>query len=326
MAVPNSFIMEWPGMRTLCLRFVVVLVGAVAIACGSSTGPSNGNNPGSNGSGVFTATVDGQSFVAGSTGLSATPSSAVPGSVVLSGTQLSGTSTTTLSLLLGFLSGPGTYPLGVNQSTTPGGTLLVQTTSTGAFGNFSTGFSGAAGTVTITALTSTQIIGTFQATVPPQLGQSGASKTVTNGTFNMTMTGFVAATSVNPGSTLQATLGGTPFNGATVTGTGSGGAFSIVATTTSSGGTNGSVSMVTTQTVSAGSSFPFQPPAGGGASVVVSVVQGAKSFGGGGPGDLGSVTIASISGGFVKGIFSGTLGGASGSLSITGGAFNIKIQ
>jgi hypothetical protein len=36
--------------------------------------------------------------------------------------------------------------------------------------------------------------------------------------------------------------------------------------------------------------------------------------------------MASISGGFVKGIFSGTLAGPSGPLSITGGAFNVKVQ
>jgi len=158
------------------MRKTVLLLLCFVAACGggssSTTGPTGGTT-----NGTFTATIDGQAWVS-TTNQTATSSSAnaVPGSVTLTGTKVvSATNYTTITLALGYLTGPGTYPLGVNQGTTAGGTGIVFATVGSAISTWSTNLLGNAGTVTITSLTSSRIAGTLQFTAPPQSFSSQAA-------------------------------------------------------------------------------------------------------------------------------------------------------
>lgn len=303
-------------MRAAFVRLGLCALIAAVTAC-HSTSPSG------TGSGSFTATLDGVNWASAASLITVSgANSVVPGSIIISGTQTSGTSTISVSLLLGYIPGvaPPSLPFGVNQATTAGGTGLVQSTTSSTFANWSTGFSGAAGTVSITGITSSQISGTFQFTAPPQLGQTGASKVVTNGKFTVPLSGFVVAPASTPGSVVTASLGGSPFNAATITGTAA--PVSFLGTSTSATNVTSSVDLIMSGTIVAGTSYPLTTPQGGGSYASILVTVGSSSFGGA-SGDSGSVFISSISGGRASGTFSGTL---SGGLSVTGGTFNVKIQ
>jgi len=307
-------------------RFAIplTLLALVASCSSSPTGPSDG-------SGTFTATIDGSNFTASSSANAATAngSATVPGFVVIQGTQItSTTNVTTISIELGFIAGTGTYPLGVNQDTTAGGGATVSVSTSGSFKSWNTDLDGAAGTIVITKLTSTEIAGTFNFTAPRALGQSGADTTVANGKFDVPLSSFVAASSTNPGNLFKITsLGGSAFNGATIVFQGSASSFGFTATTTKT--VNGSlvttsVFLGSTGTITAGTSYPISTPAGGGPYISILATIGSATFGapGGQPGDNGTVTISSNSGGRLKGTFSGNL---QSGLSIVGGTFDVKI-
>ena len=170
-----------PGLAAL------VMLSLLSVACGSSTGPGGGGG-GGGGNGPMTATIDGQSWTAESNTFQVTSDNTLPGYLILSGLQLNGTDYTTLSLYLGFISGPGTYPLGVNQGTTPGGGGGVIVKVGATLNIYAVDFTGDRGSVTITSLTATRIAGTFNFVAPPSLG-SGAPgvKTVTNGSFDVAL-------------------------------------------------------------------------------------------------------------------------------------------
>jgi len=292
---------------------------SLSVACGSSN--TNPTTPGgATGNDVFTAFVDGGSFSAPAAGISATASSAEPGSVRISATSGSGLTFITVILNLGFLNGPGTYPLGVSQSTTPGGTVQMLTGANGAVSSFTTPLSGAAGSLIVTSLTGTQIAGTFQVVVPATPPEAGMTQTVSGGTFNVPIAGgFVPATPANPGSTITATLNGTSFVAGTVAGAVSGSDFSLNGSATSAAGATSSIAFVFPQT-SVGT-YPWFSTTG--PAVTVTVVVNGASYGGGTPGDTGSVTIASDSvAGVVQGSFSGTL---TRGLTIANGQFTITL-
>ncbi|HEY9384930.1 MAG TPA: hypothetical protein VIP80_15580 [Gemmatimonadales bacterium] len=289
--------------------FVLVLLGG----CGSST-----TGPGGNGIGTFSAVIDGVAWTSDALTLQVATSQSVPGYQLISGTKVSGQNYVNIMLTLGYIGGTGTYPLGVNQGTNAGGSGAVTSQTGGVLGLWNTGFSGAAGTVTITSLTSTRMAGTFQFTAPPQLGSTATgNRVVTNGVFDVPLgTGFVVAPANNRGSKISATIGGAAWNGATVVGLGTGGAFSL-------GGTSSSYNLsFTTQTVvSAGNTYPF----GSGFSVTAS--NGSTSWGA--LGSTGTVTITSLANGRAVGTFAGTLvgnAGAPGPLVFTNGSFDVRID
>jgi hypothetical protein len=291
------------------LRFQFLMLAAFAAACGGSDSTGPGNN-----SAAFTANIDGVAWQADQTGLVVSSGgAATPGSVIISGTQLeSTTSYRSISLLLGFITGPGTYPLGVNLGTSGGGAgqvLVVNgTTST----SYITPFSGNAGTIQITSLGS-NIAGTFSFVAPPTLG-GGASKTVTNGSFDVTLpANFVAATTAGRGSTLSATLGGTAWNAATVVGIGPASSFGV------SAATDAYTLTMTPLTPIAAGSYSI------GTQVQILVIQSGTGSGWGYSGSTGTVTFTAV-GPRVTGTFSGTLvDGTGGSLVITNGTFDVKL-
>src|SRR4029079_16671896 len=112
---------------------------------------------------------DGVAWASDPLALQVTGNQAVPGTQLILGTKLTGgQDSRNVTRTLGYLSGPGTYPLGVNQGTTAGGSGAVTIQQGGVLGLWNTVCSGSAGTITITSLTSTRMTGTFQFTAPPQ--------------------------------------------------------------------------------------------------------------------------------------------------------------
>jgi len=184
-----------------------------AVGCGggsSTTGPG-----GSSGKARYymTASVDGAAWAEDDYGASTVGARWVgPGLYTVSG--YSTASATTILLTLNTIRGPGTYPLGVNFGV-PGGTAQVTNTSSG----WTTRLSGAAGSVTITALTNTEIVGTFTFVGNGILNAPATStKNVTSGTFDLPVVALQAIGPIpdNAGKTISGTLAGQPFNMATV--------------------------------------------------------------------------------------------------------------
>lgn len=296
-------------------RFGLLALLLLLAACGgSSTGPSNGGGGGGSGTNRLTATIDGQAFTA--TMIQANPVSTVPGSLAFQGTQIIGSTARTMAIYLAFISGPGTYPLGMNIGTSPGGTATV----TAGAGAFTTPLSGAAGTITITTLTATRVAGTFSYVATATLG-TGTS-TVTNGVFDVPLsTGYTVPTADLAGSTMTATINGTPHVMATLTGIGGGASTRVL------GGMNLDYSIsITVGPITAPESGPltgFTVPT---RRVTITRVGTAQSWGGAGN-DTGTLTITSVTATRVTGTFSGTLAAnaqTSGTLTVANGTFTVR--
>jgi len=309
-------------MRTF--KFVLALTAlTLSSGCGGDS-PTDGGGGGGGGSAPFTATINGQAWAADQIGFQVTPGSVeTPGSLTISGTQVQSASNyRSLVLTLAFISGTGTFPLGINIVTTPGGTGIV-TVVAGASSvtSYFTPLSGNAGSVTITTLTSARMVGTFTFTAPPLLG-GGAALSVTNGTFDIELpSSFVAATGNNRGSAMSATIGGTAWTGATIVAVGQTGIFSF-----NGSNTERSVSITPTLPVTPGT-YAIGNGAEG-ISVQVTTI-GTPVAWGPTPGSTGTVTFTSVGGGRIAGTFSGVLApvggtGAVGNLTIANGTFDIR--
>ena len=282
-------------------------------ACGGST---TGPDPDTNAS--FTASIDGQAWAADANTLQISSSIAVPGTLIISGTQVaSAQNYTSMVLTLGYIGATGTYPLGVNQVSTAGGGATVSVQAESVFNIWNTGFSGAAGTVTITSLAVNRITGTFQFSAPPQQGSgSPGTKLVTSGAFDVPIgSGFTIPPFYNKGSRISATLDGTAWNGATVVALGLNGSFS-------GGGTSDSynITLTTLQAVTSGGTYQLVT------GIQLSVSNGSISWGG--PGSTGSVTVSTIGNGRVMGTFTGTLPrlGGGAALTVANGTFDLRID
>ena len=309
------------------------LIGLLVLlaACGGNgTGPNGGGGGGGGGggSGPMSAKIDGVSWAASQNGVLVTSSAQNPGFLTITGTQITGQDYIAVSLYLGFISGTGTYPLGVNQGTTPGGGGGVIVKNGATLDLYAVDFTGDRGSVNITTLTSTRIAGTFTFVAPPQLG-SGAPgvKTITNGTFDVALpAAFTLPTGDNTGNTFTATLNGQAWTGATVVGVGdlSTGSFSLGGTTTDNTVANSTlqVGLVTATPVSAGNTYDQS-------QVVLHFDGQANNCCWGGAGATSSVTITSLTATRVAGTFTANLpaigGSASGPMVITNGEFDLRI-
>lgn len=195
----------------------LVLIAALATAgCGSKsssvTGPGPGPGPG--GSSPMTAVINGTPWAADPLTSAGAVHYSIPGYYFISGTRVTSASTAEfLTLILYNIATPGTYPLGMGPSGFGG---------TGQVGNQVNGWltplSGAAGTVTISTLTSSRIAGTFAFVADSGFGGASGQRTVTNGTFDfpISTSGTVPPLPDNAGSRVSATLGGVAWNAATV--------------------------------------------------------------------------------------------------------------
>lgn len=297
---------------------------AVVLACVSCGGEDNPAGPGDGGGGgggggggnVFTATIDGQPWKADGNLIFVT-GNATPtrqGALLITGSQAS--SGITLGLNLAFIIGPATQPLGVNAGTTPGGTVTI----TDSPDVWMTPLNGAAGFVTITARTATRIAGTFHctaATLPPA---AAGTRSVTDGKFDITVPAGLPDLPTGVGSTAIASIGGTPWNAATIVGINpGGGTFSVAADNTAY-----SITLLPKQPVSAGNTYGIP------SQMTVQVIRTGTtdSWWGGLGADVGTITITTLAADRLVATFSGNLVAlnASGPLAVTGGAINAYLE
>lgn len=162
-------------VRRRNLVFVASLL--VLTACGGDKNPAG---PGGGGNSPFSATLDGSAWASAGAAAAANATSngifAIVGSPLTSGAA-------TIGLTLYNMSAPGTFPLGVGP-TVRGGTVAV--TQDGKA--WTSPLSGSAGSVTITAISSTHITGTFNAVVAGITGGATGNRTLTNGAFDIPVT------------------------------------------------------------------------------------------------------------------------------------------
>jgi hypothetical protein len=303
------------------------MLGLVA-GCGGGGAAGKGDagpNGTSVGNGSLSATIDGVAWVSTASSTVVTSSAASPGQFSLSGLQGTATNYTTLSLSLGYIvSGPGTYPLGVNAATTPGGTASVLSIMSSVFGDWSTEMSGSAGTITFATLAGGRMTGSFLFTAPPVPGvDSPGTRSVTNGAFDLPVPStFTPPSGFDTGSVVSATLNGQPWNAATVAGLGdtSTGVLSIAAGTT----TGISISLTTAVPVAVGGTYDQT-------AVTLLTTGSGSSCCWGGTGLVSSVSVTSLAARRATGTFTATLPavagtGATGALTITGGTFDVRID
>jgi hypothetical protein len=259
----------------------------------TACGGGGATNPGPNTGTRFTATIDGAGWTSGSSAAAATAG----GIFTLVGSQI-GASVTSMSLSLYSIGAPGTYPLGVTGSVAGG--IATLTTSPGSW---STALTGAAGSVTITAVSATRIAGTFTYSAAPTLGSSATNtRVVTAGEFDLPVTG--PTTLVVPdgaGSKVSGTVAGTSFNAATV-----------VSVTPPSSGTltlAGGNNVYTVNFIISGYTGASTYTLGTGAQRTIQVTNTATSkvWGGSNATNSGTVVVTSATSTRIKGTFTATL-------------------
>ena len=176
----------------LALMTASVCFGLLA-GCGggdNTTGPTNGGNSGgttggttggTSGTTQMIATIDGKAWTASSGGVMAIQVSSASGGYLISGIEITGTTIgTSLSISINDIPGPGTYPLGTDGVSVAGGFAGV---TVGGTQTWTTPVSGAAGTITITALTTAHIAGTFSYTARLPTNEAAGVRVVTSGVF-----------------------------------------------------------------------------------------------------------------------------------------------
>lgn len=292
--------------RSLGGTAAVFLLAAVT-ACGGGTTPGGGG-----GATGFTASVDGTAYTYDQyTHVSV--STAAPGTYVLIGSRIvSGTTAESITLSIYNISATGTYPLGVN-ATNFGGIASVQEGAT----SFTTPLNGGSGTVTVTTLTSTRIAGTFAFTAANPLTPTSI-KTVTNGSFDLTISGTPGTVLPNQGSTMSAQIAGAAWNGATIVMVGhSSGVFAF------GGQSLGSYSLdFNLSSITGPGTYPLSNT--GSVETLVATLGGSawsSQLGG-----SGSVVVTSLNNDRIKGTFSATLSTTGGGpLTIASGTFDLGI-
>ena len=305
--------------------FLTAGISAVLLAgCGGGSGPTGPGPGGGNTTGAMTAKVDGQSWSSPSSVTAVATVASAPGLYVISGLQSSGGTAQAITLSLLGIPGPGTYPLGVGSGVAGGTGIFAQASS-----GWATPLSGTAGTIALTTLTSTRIAGTFSFNADPTTGPASGVKVITNGTFDLPITTAVSSGTVanNLLNKITATIGGTPYNAASVATQSTPAQIFGFASTTNTRGLSLSIS---------GGVAPGTYPIGT-QGAVTTVIGVSSECTPGGPmactwssalgGATGSVTITSIAGNRATGTFSGTLprlaGTGATTLTIANGTFDI---
>lgn len=305
---------------SLAMRASLVLL-LVACGGGSPTGPSG--PPSLPGGGSATATVDGQAL-GGFTLANATH--AFSGGYTISLTQTQGTVGRSITLSLMNIPGPGTYPLGTGAGVSGGTGIYVD-----AGAGWTTPLSGEAGTITLTTLTDTRIVGSFAFTADQVTGGATGSRAITGGSFDlpMTTTGTFAPVPEGNRNVIRATLGGASYNASTIIAAQASNNALVIA----GNNTRYSIAMTIVPLTATGS-YPLGQP-GLASSIVISAPPGASTTG---PlccwssavgGATGSVVVTSLTATRVQGTFTFTLpasgGGATSALVATGGSFDIGL-
>jgi len=267
----------------------------------------------------MTATIDGQAFSADQIATAnAQTSSGVAAYTLTGGRGTSGSNFQVITMSLWNISGPGTYPLGVN-ATNFGGIASVTEGAT----SWTTPLDGVAGTITITTLGSGRIAGTFSFTAA-QISNPSSTKHVTNGSFNIALTGTPGTVQPYQGSSMKASLGGTEWIGATiVTVAKTGGVYSFGGSSQTGGAGGG---MSTVQITLGGVTGPGTFQIGGTSVNQVHVTVGGTAYNSALSGSSGSVVVTAVNANRLTGTFSGTLGsGGASSLAVANGTFDIGL-
>lgn len=304
-------------MRPLHLiPFVLAAVLALS-ACGGDSSPSGPGGGGGGGTGTtnLSATIDGVAWSAASQTI-VVGTSTEPGQLSFLGSSITNP-VGALSINLGRIPGPGTYPLGVNVFTASGGSATVSFGATSA----NTPLDGASGSITFTSISSTRAAGTFAFVAKPLVG-SGDPIVVTNGAFDVPLSsGYVPVSAEQIGSSVSAELGGEPFNGATVVATNSGsGTYSFTAS-----------NLTYTVNLIVG---PIDGPGEGPISIATTPVRRltiSRTDGAGWGGtqtDTGTIAITELTTARMKGTFTATLTrvvSAGDPLEVLAGTFDLRI-
>ncbi|MDQ3697488.1 MAG: DUF6252 family protein [Gemmatimonadota bacterium] len=304
--------------RFLIPRGTIALVLFALGACG---GDDNGPSGPPIGSGQFTATIDGQAWESDLLSQAAVAGS--PGTYTLTGGKvLSSTDFRGITLALFNIGAAGTYPLGVGVFAFGGMGIVSEPGAA-----WSTPNSGAAGSITITTLTTTRIAGTFEFTTTTSLtpGATG-TRTVTDGEFDLPVrrtSGTFGPLPDNQGSRASATIDGAAWNAAELVVSYSFGTLAL-------GISNDrrSINMIFANVTGPGT-YPLASPSSvsamGGTSDPTSLCCWLQPTG-----NSGSLTVTSLTATRVKGTFSFTLAPspnttATGPLVITNGQFDFGL-
>jgi hypothetical protein len=198
-------------MRVPAFPALAVSIPLLLCAC-------DGGGTGSDGGAGFTAKIDGKDWSATEIGTTAMVVAGVPGTLIISGSDGAEPNSRSITLSLYNVRGPGRYPLGVSTHVVGGiGQTAEAAGAGGDADDWITPGTGDDGLVEITALGGGRIQGTFFFTADSGRGNSsGVPRTVTEGRFDLALTGTLATLKENKGSTFTARLGGTHYNAATV--------------------------------------------------------------------------------------------------------------
>jgi len=292
-------------------------VAVLWVACGGGSGNNAGGGGG--GSGAMTASIDGQSFSADQSATAAARTQNMVSFYTITGSRgSSATNAQSIVLVLYNIGAPGTYPLGVSATNFGGiGTVTEGSTS------WITPLNGTSGTVVITSLTSSHIAGTFSFTSTEATGAS-STRTVSNGAFDLPISGTVGTVQPYQGSSMKATLGGAGWIGATIVVQGkTGGAYNFLGQSLSGATVTGASSVnISLGGVTGPGTYPFSPTTSS-----VSVIIGTSGFSSIHAGSSGSVVVSSADANRLKGTFSGTLGATGGgsALNVSNGTFDIGL-
>jgi hypothetical protein len=267
----------------------------------------------------MTASIDGQSFSANQLATATAATQNLVSFYTITGLQgSSATNAQSILLILYNIGAPGTYPLGVN-STNFGG---IGTVTEGS-ASWLTPLNGTAGTVVITSLTSSRIAGTFSFTSNETTGAS-STRTVSNGAFDLPISGTAGTVQPYQGSSMKATLGGAAWIGATIAVQGkTGGTYHFLGQSLTGATITGASSVnITLGGVTGPGAYPFGPTTSS-----ISVIIGTSSYSSSNAGSSGSVVVSSVDANRLKGTFSGTLGATGGgsALNVTNGTFDIGL-
>ena len=305
----------------------IVVLTALAIACGGD----DGGNGGGGGSG-FTAVIAAEPWEAEAISISAAANAGVPGTILITGSATAGGVTRSITLTFYNVRGPGTYALGVGSSVYGGRASTGEGTGGGDADLWSTPNTGVAGTATLTQVSGGRVKGTFSFT-----GEAGddnvvvGDRTVSNGQFDLALTGTLATLPANQGSKVSARLNGRLYNAWSVNGLltdRTGGAGFRFSSSTEDDALSMELEGITAVgTYAISDAVPLR--------VLIVGKNGGDAdhccWGLNAGGDVGTITVTSISADRVQGTFSGTLQPQPGKpatapLVVTEGTFDVGIQ
>lgn len=281
---------------------------AICVVCAAGCG-GGGGSPRSVGD-RLQANIGGQGWVADASTIDVRTSSDSASTLVISGSNVGSLPEyDALTIAIGFVNGPRTYALGVNESTNAGGPAGVTRYLGGTTTSWSATYPGPGNTFTISSMSASRFAGTFQFTgvnVPPEDSSNSALSdlVVTGGEFDLPLPSAFAPPAANDyGSSMSATVDGQPWE-----------AWQVIP-----------VGVPTSNVDGSGSTLNLGLDLG----LLVVGAEGIDGSWGGGSGDANSVVITASGNSRVAGTFTATLQPAGGSslapLTITAGKFDVLV-